>query len=110
VRSCVSQKQRAEVVGREFRDVAFDQNLGFAIRRERVERGVFGQQVVAARQSIGGARRREQEPLNPGFPGLFRQPNRCQVIDVVGALWIQVAERIVGDRGKVDNRVEPPQI
>ena len=91
------------------RHVALDQHLRFAVRRDRIERRLFRQQAVVRRHAVEAAGGGEQEPLDARFARQPRQPDRRQVIDVVGNLRIQIAERIVRQRREVDDRIEAGQ-
>ena len=110
VSSGVPQEYRAEAIGGELGDVAFDEHLGLTVRRDRVERRLFGQQAVVRRDAVQTAGRGEEIPLDAGFTGQTGQPHRRQMIDVVGELRIQVAERIVRQGGEVNHRVEAGEL
>ena len=64
----------------------------------------------AARGAVVAARRREQEPADPGVAGEAGQADAGEVVDVVGQGRVEVAERIVRQRGQVDDRVDPVEL
>ena len=67
------------------------------------------EQPVAAR-AVQAARRGEQEALDAGLLGRLGQAHRRVEVDVVGQIGVEVAERIVGERGEVDDRVEALEV
>src|SRR4029450_6920224 len=64
-----------------------------------VDEIVSGLTVAAAGRGVNEARHTRPR----GGPG---QPNRCGVIDVVGDVWVEVPQRVVGEGSEVHDGIE----
>jgi hypothetical protein len=109
VRGRRPQERRAEAVVRERRDVALRAHLRLAVRRDRVERRLLVDHRVAGR-AVVAARGREDEAAHAGLARGAGEARRAQVVDVEGQLGVQVAERIVRQRGEVDDGVHALEV
>ena len=105
----VAQIRRAKTAIRQLGEVAFGSHLGFAVRSDGIERRLFVDRRIA-RHAIQAARGRIQEARHPGLAGNLGQPNRGAVVDVVGAIGVQIAQRVVGQGCEVDDGVKALQL
>ena len=60
--------------------------------------------------AIHAAGGRENESPNASLLGQSCQVHRGEVVDVIGQPRVQVPERVVGERGEVQDGLEAPQI
>ena len=65
---------------------------------------------VVAVGAVEAARRREDEAADAGLLRRGRDAHRADVVDVEGRRRVEVAERIVRQRGEVDDRVEAVEV
>src|SRR5919198_1648276 len=110
VRGRVAERDGGEAGVRELDEALLGADLRLRVGRERLERGVLVERVVAARGAVHAARRGEDEPRDACLPGDPRQVQGALVVHVVGPRGVQVAERVVRERREVDDGVEPSQI
>jgi len=109
VRRRVPEERWAERVVGQLRHVLFDTELGDVVGRDRSELGRLIDEVVAC-LAVDAAGRGEEEALHAGVLRELRKADRGSMVDVVRDLGVQVAQRIVGERREVDDRVEPLQV
>jgi hypothetical protein len=100
---------RCEPAVRERADRDLGLDLGLAVRRDRVERGLLVEVAVGA-GAVQAARRREHVAADARGLGRFGQIDRRVQVDVVGEVGVEIAERIVGQCAEVDHGVEPAQL
>jgi hypothetical protein len=93
------------MVVRELGEIALDKDLGHGISRHWAELRGFVQEVVPGR-TVRAAGRGEDETAHPCCLRQFREPHCCVVVDVVGQAGIQIAQRVVRQRGQMQHRVE----
>ena len=105
-RGGVAQVHRREVVVGQLVQVVLHPHLRLRVRGHRAQRRVLADQAVAAGGAVHRARRRVQEPADTRVTGQAREPGRGAVVDVVGEVRGERAERVVRQCGQVDDRVE----
>src|SRR6185312_60758 len=97
-----------EVPVGELREVDLGADLRLGIGGERVQgRGFAPRRVV--RQPVDAAARGEHEALDARRFGHARDLDAGAMVDLVGDLLERLPHRIVGDGGKVDDRVHAAQ-
>jgi len=109
VGSGVAQVDRRERAVGELADLLLGADLGLAVGGDRVERGLLGEVAVCA-GAIQAARRREHVAPDADLLGGPGQADRGVEVDVVGEVGVEIAQRIVGQRAEVDDRVEAAQV
>src|SRR5918995_3252212 len=102
----VAEEDGAEAVGRQLRHVLLDEDLRLPIGGHGIERRLLREGGFAAAGPVEAARRREQEPLHARPTGRPGEADRGSVVDVVRELRVEVTERIVRKRRKVDDGFE----
>ena len=90
---------------RQLRHVLLDADLRDGVGRDRVKLGRLVHEIVAG-FAVAAARGGVEEARHAGLLCEPREAHRGGVVDVVRDLRIQVAQRIVGERGQVDDGVE----
>ena len=108
-RGGVAQEHRREGVVRDRGDVVLHADLALRVGRQRSQRSTLGDQILARRpvhRAGGGV----EEPPDACLFRQSGQPDRGVVVDVVGDLRRQRAERVVGQCGEMDDRFEPVQL
>ena len=98
----------AEVVVGERRDVPLGHDLRLAVGSQGVERRLLVEEALA--RSVQAARRGEDVSLHPPLLGELGQADRGPVVDLVGQVRVQVAQRVVGQSGQVDDGIEPVEV
>ena len=106
----VPEERGAEAVVGERGHVALDEDLRRAVRRHRVERRGLGRPAWPGRRRRRGCTTRRTGSARRRGLGQLRQPNRRTMVDGERAVRVEVAERVVGDGGQVDHRVEAGQM
>ena len=106
----VAHRDDREPVASERREALLRAHLGLGVGGQRLERRPLVEQVVRSRRAVHRAGRREDEPPDAGGLGLSCDAQRRVEVDVVGPLLVEVADRIVGERRQVDDRVEPLEV
>jgi hypothetical protein len=91
-------------------DVALREHLRLAVGRDGVEVRALVERCVARARAVGAAGARVEEARDAGLAGGARQLDARVVVDRVGDLRAQVAERVVGERGEVDDGVEAVEL
>ena len=89
--------------------LAFGIDLGFAVRRDRIERAGLVDHAFAG-LAVVAAGRGEDEAADAGLLGEFGDANAGAMIDVVGEVRPQIAERIVRQCGQMQDGVEAGEI
>ena len=89
--------------------IAFAKRLADRVSRLRIRLGFLGD-IAVCRDSVNRARGHVDEPLDAGGFGCVRQMQRALVIDLVGDVRIEFAERIVREFGHVHHDVVPAQV
>jgi hypothetical protein len=74
-----------------------------------MERRAFREHLVA-RHTIEAARGRENQARHAGSLRQARETHRPEMVNVVCALGIHVAERVVRQSGKMNDGVESPEV
>src|SRR5262249_40862645 len=93
IRSSIAHERWRETVVRQFFHIALYENFGLAIGGHRVQRRSFIQEVIACR-TVSTTRRSKHVAL---YSSLFRQLSqfyRSVVIDVIGQITVQIAQRV----------------
>ena len=65
---------------------------------------------VVSRRAVGAARRGEDEALHARLFRESRQLHRCQMVNVLGELGVEIARWIIRQSSQVHDRVEAFQI
>ena len=104
----------AEIGGREILvgergEIAFDEDFRFRVGSDGIEDGRFVVHGFAA-GTVGAAGRKKNEAAHACGLAEFGEAHGSQVIDLVGELRIEVAERVVGERGEMDDGVKTFQV
>ena len=68
------------------------------------------ERVVGAGGAVHRARGGEDEAADTRLPGGAGQSERPLGVDVEGQRWIEAAERVVRERGQVDDRIETGEV
>ena len=106
----VAQVGRAEVVVGELGDQLLGHHLALAVGRHRVEVALLGDRRRRRRRRRASRRRRTGSAARrPPWPPAAMCAAPCGV-DGVGRLRVEVADRVVGDRGEVHHRVEAREV
>lgn len=90
-------------------DTPLGADFRYAVRGYRIDGAGLIQHVVA-RGTVVAAGRREDEPGNARRLGAFGEPYRSQMVDLEGQLRVEIAERIIGQPGEMQDRIEAGQI
>jgi hypothetical protein len=106
----VAQRERHEVGVGQLGEVVLDAHLGDRVRRDRFERRVLADELVARLRAVDRARRGVREALDACLLRQPGEPRRRVVVDVVGDLGGERAERVVRQRRHVHDRVEALQV
>ena len=105
----ISEIGRAETLIRQRRHVALDQDLGFGIRRYRVQRQP-SRPADRPRRHHRCCTRTRRQSADPCLFGQLGQADGSAVIDIVGEVPIEVAQGVIRQRGQMHHRVETLEI
>ena len=100
---------RGEPVVGELGDVALGADLRGAIGRDRVQLARLLDHLIAGKAVIA-ARGGEQEALDLGCLGDAGEMHAAAVVDAVGRVRIEIAERVVGQSREMNDCVEPIKV
>jgi hypothetical protein len=109
VRGGVAQVGRAEVVIGQPGQAALGGDLALAVGRDREQVRVLGHRA-RARGTVQAAGRGEQEARDAGLLGRLGQVQGPVEVDRVGGGGVEVAQRVVGQRGQAHHRVVAGQV
>ena len=98
-----------EVAVRQLGEGLLRAHLRLRVGRQRLEGRVLGHVLVLG-GAVHAAGRREHEALDARLFGRSGQRDRRVEVDLVRQLRVDVAERVVGERGQVDDRVVAAQV
>ncbi len=98
------EEYRAEIGVGQFGDVTLGKDLRPPVRRHRTKRARLVDKV-GGRLAVVAARRRKQETAHAGLLGHVSHMHAAAMIDVVGDVRVEIAQRIVRQRCQVDNRI-----
>src|SRR5437870_3285719 len=109
VRSRVAQIGRREVGVGQRRDARFGHDLRLRVYRDRVERVLLAERAAFG-PAVDRAARREQEARHTGCLGGTRQGDRASGVDRTGDFRVEIAHRVVGDRGEVHHAIKAVEV
>ena len=102
----VAHKGGAKAVVGQLANVPLGAHLRFSVGSDGVESGILFEHVVTAGDAVQAARRGVDEPRHTRLLGLLGQMDGSQMIDVISALRVNVAQGIVGQRRQVDDGIK----